>query len=278
MVVAGLEEASGWAAGVTGFFSSAIEILMLIIPVVIIAGLVAGIIFYMRYKKIFIVDCNIRVIANNNLVTMQDKGGVFKNSLGNEEFRLQRSKVCMTIPDREKFWMLNNKGRFTIDFLKIGEADYLPIQTSIGQKIRDILKPDKIKYKEVKGMTPVPTKEKLIEALKDLQYTPIPSQSKSFLQMKTKENIIKFQRQGKFEKLYPIFGIMIVAGLLVFSTMTYFKYAERLTDKGFAGVNDAMNEGQKILVECKRACSSGGYTPTPVENVPPNPLEEGPPV
>ncbi len=273
MAVQGLESSSGWLGSIVEIFSSVIRIFLYLIPILLIVGVTAGTIYYTQFRRKFNVDVIIKVIANNNLVITQDRGGVFKNSLGNDEFRLLKSKVFLPIPNRAKFWMLNNKGRFNIEFLKVGESDYLPIQNKIPFK--DIMFP---KYKDAKGtLVPIDTKKKMEEALEKLEYKPIPSQSKSFHQMKTKENIIKFQRSTRLEKLYPIIGIMIVAGLLVFVGITYFKYAERIIDKGIASTKDCMVEGQKLLKDCNAVCLQGRPI-TPPENIPPNPLLEEPPV
>lgn len=278
-LIPGLPEgATGWMGTLYSMASSALTFFIYLIPIILIGGAAIGIFVWMKYKKRYDTDVIIKVITNNNIVVQHDRGGVFKNIVGGSEFRLMKSKVSIPVPDRSKFWMLNNKGKFTIELFKMGEDDYLPIENRIKlrDKIKGYINPDKAKVIASDKFTPIDAKNLIMDKLADLDYIPVPSPTKSHLLMKTRENIIKHQRQGKMEKYLAFLPFIIIIAAFIFLVIYYFKVAGELVNNNQYAGKECLQESQKVLQSIRENCIGGSsYRP---ETIPPNPLSEAPPV
>lgn len=274
----GLPEATGWIGTLWSIVSSVLVFFIYVIPLILIGAL--GVIgtLWVRFRKKFNVEVIIKVIANNNIVVTHDRGGVFKNVVGGNEFRLLRSKASIPVPDRSKFWMLNNKGKFTLELFKLGEEDYLPIQNqlTIKERLKGIIKPETVKYKESDKYQPVEAKRKIMEKFADIDYVPVPSPTKSHLLMKTRENIIKHQRQGKLEKYITFLPYLILVAAFIFLVIYYFKVAKELVASNQNAGKECLEESQKVLNSIARNCLNRPIV-IPEEDIPPNPMEEQPP-
>lgn len=175
---------------------SAGQFFLYFVPFALIAAGLVILFFILKRKKVYQIEVTIDTVTDNNLVRSTDEGGVVKNLLGCEEFRLKRLKKSMRVPPRD-LWILKNNGRFAIHFYRIGDDDFCPVNV-------------RAEYKKV-------------------TFNPIKSESKQFLNMKAKEIIYKNKITRKLEEWKPVilWGTLVIG--FIFLVIWYFKYAGELS-------------------------------------------------
>jgi len=228
-------------------FNSLITFVLYALPFLFIAILLLVGFFILKKRKVFDIDVIIYTIADNNLIQGRDKGGIVKNLLGLDEFRFLKRKKGCPVPNR-KHWMMQDSGKFCIHFYRHSEDDFEPVEAK--PKYEEAMKvpvPDKkvgIKSK-IKGlvnsaMNPGQGEVEKEEELKSfdikkqflgINFTPIKSDSKQYLNMKAKEIIYKNKIAKKLDQWKPVimYGSLMIGFIIL--VIWYFKYASVLVDK-----------------------------------------------
>jgi len=235
-----------------------ISFVQIMIPMLFVFFILLGIWLVIRRKKIYNIACRILTRTSDNLVEGIDKGGVIRKG-DFEEFRLLKRKKSLPVPDR-KFWVLNEKGKFSIYFFRHSEDDFEPIKTIT----RDIPSPSEAheietrksifqkwlsKRNYVNFMRHKPTyvfQPIDVKLLQNLKLDPIKADNKAHHVLKSRENIIKHQRLSKWDKFLPYAGFGIVGTVFIFLVIWYFKLAGELADKGLVCMQEAGNIMQQI--------------------------------
>ncbi len=234
----------GLASPMMDMFNSIMRTMLYLVPILFILGLTIIAYFYLIKRKRFDIDALIITETANNKVIGYDKAGIIKNLAGGDSMALRIRKRTFPIPDRS-FWILNEKGKFTIPFYKYGEDDYAPTRIEIldSENITKKSLKEKVisKLKEIKGIDLKKFQESdeyqaidIKRALKDVKLIPIPSDIKTHLKLSTKESILKWHKVKPYEKLLTL-APYAMAVLLIFLTMFYgYKFAETQISNGYA--------------------------------------------
>jgi len=252
-----------YAAPFMGIFKG----LLYALPIVIIAGFFIAALVYIRKQKIYNVDVDLIIATSDNLVRANDKGGIIRTA-GGEKFVLRKRKRSLAVPDR-KYWILNDKGKFTITLYKYGEDDFSPVKiTPLAELFSKAAKPSG--FPEARSIKPVDLKGDFDAVVNDPRFIPIPSDAKSHFLVQSEINRIKHQKVKTWDKFAPVIQYAIV-GVLIFLTMFYgYQFAQSNIDKAVASNKDCLAESSRIIKTAERICGGGGEAVP--ENIPTPPV------
>jgi len=209
-------------------------------PLFLVAVLLLIGFFVLKRRKVFSIDCIIYTLSDNNLIQGRDNGGIVKNLLGLEEFRFKKRKKGCPIPNR-KHWIMQDNGRFCIHFYRHSEDDFEPceakpayMETPVPKQKVGVLSKIKGLVKGDMGEVPADTTIHDVDIKKNfagISFTPIKSDSKQYLDMKTKETIYKFKVQKKFDQWKPVimYGSLVIGFIIL--VIWGFSYGEHVMDK-----------------------------------------------
>lgn len=257
-------------------------VVKIFVPLIIVSVLFLVALYIIRKKKIYNVEVRIlSKTADNNLVEGEDRGGVTKRE-DVEEFRLLRRKIAMPIPER-KFWILNEKGNFSIYFFKHSEHDFEPIEPRLIKKdwkklfrkyVRGDIKEEDEEYKKLKNEVKYNALD-IKGDLADVYFEPIKADSKHFHLIKGREMILKHDTSSKLERLAPLAGYAFIGVVLIFLIIWYFQSAEKLTNKAFAQSQQSIEKADEVLRRTEEILDRLGDKATgriPTEDVEPPPF------
>ena len=236
-------------------FTGILKGLLYAFPILVIAGFFILVIVYIRRQKIYNVDVDLIIATSDNLVRANDKGGIIRSS-GGEKFVLKKRKKSLAIPDR-KYWILNEKGKFTITLFKYGEDDFSPVKvTPLKELFSKAAKPQN--FPEAPSIKPIDLKRDFEAVINDPRFIPMPSDSKSHYLVQSEINRLKHQKIRTWDKFAPVIQYAIV-GVLIFLTMFYgYQFAQSNIDKAVTSNKDCLAESGRILKTAEKICGGGG--------------------
>lgn len=184
----------------------------LIISEIIILGLIIGVgIYYLskriKYNKIVHV---IEKIGENNIIGVQDSGGIMKSKEGSVKFRLLKRKINLPVPD-SRFFIIDKKGKAHIFLYKYTEGGYAPIAIS--------------------------------EVGKFLNFTPIEWDLNNWYTQELENVNLKYDRTKAFQKYLPI---IMYASMLVFFVIALWIYMGSMKDMTADLIDAHLKLGQML--------------------------------
>lgn len=209
-------------------YESGMKFLLYTTPFFLVAVILILIYFYLRRRNLYGLDCIIYTVADNNLIQGRDRGGIIKNALGVEEFRFKKRKKGCPVPNR-KHWVMQDNGKFCIHFYRHSEDDFEPCEakpdyadTKVPILNKKVGIKDKIKGFIQPGLQDVPQDEGLHDfnikkQFQGINFTPIKSDSKQYLNMKAKEIVAKNKKKKASDKWVPVimYGSLIIGFILL---------------------------------------------------------------
>jgi hypothetical protein len=223
-----------------GIYEGVMKFILYTAPFFFVAIILVGVYFWLRRRNLYGINCIIYTIADNNLIQGKDKGGIVKNLLGVDEFRFKKRKKGCPVPNR-KHWVMQDNGKFCIHFYRHSEDDFEPVEAKpVYETCTETPIPNKKVglIGKVKGLVnpSFPTDNKTVsfdmkEQFKGINFTPIKSESKQYLDMKAKESVFKYKVQKKFEQWKPVIMFGAVAICFIILVIWGFDYSKEVMNK-----------------------------------------------